>query len=279
MRNRGQRLVRTWVRTVRAPRSTGNVLSRLRRSDISTEPCPTQFVPQPSQPPGSPSTTPQVSNLRRYSTSPPPHRCLDLGPTLHPSSDPLFPIPARPPNALSGGQSASTPSTRRGRGVEARRLELTRFRGHLPIWDLWISEWRSSERVSAISCSRQTSRTERSPLSPASTISSFCCAKNLRYLRWVANSISFGSSGHPASRLGCLRRGYAPPRHPSDLGQVGVNAEVGSRPLGTPSRPLLSDAAGRERRSRSCPAACRHPEDSENRILLDLAYAPSEQSF
>jgi hypothetical protein len=41
--------------------------------------------------------------------------------------------------------------------------------------------------VSEISCSRQTSFTERSPRRPASTISIFCCAVQLRYLRRSLN--------------------------------------------------------------------------------------------
>ena len=82
---------------------------------------------------------------------------------------------------------------------------------------------------------------------PASTISSFCWAVNFRYLRCSDNSILLGSSGHAGSRLGRPRRPFGAPRRPSDLGQLRVNAVVGSRPPTCRATRSIADRRSRAR--------------------------------
>src|SRR5713226_4779885 len=60
-------------------------------------------------------------------------------------------------------------------------------------------------------CSRQTSRTDRSPRIPANTISSFCCAVQLRYFLCSLNPVSLSVERPILSPTpDSLSGGYAP---------------------------------------------------------------------
>jgi len=69
---------------------------------------------------------------------------------------------------------------------------------------------RNSHRLSAISCSRQSSATVLGPRNHASTISVFCYAVNVRYFLLSLNAISFSLSGHPLSLYGRSGRLHRP---------------------------------------------------------------------